>query len=318
MQQETMAPDFLVIGHATRDLLPDGSWRLGGSVTYAARTAQQLGQRPAVVTSAPADVLAALRGTLPGVPIANIPTPTATTFENIYVPAGPSRRAARSALPVRLQHLRGHAAPLTIDAVPVEWQAAPIVLLAPLAGEIPPSFAAGFPHALVAATPQGWLRRWDATGRVYPGPLAEADTLLPRLQALILSREDLLPAPDIPAEALLPGVPRDIPAADALIAAWARIVPLVVVTRGPEGALLYAGGDDPAAFHGYPARELDPTGAGDVFAAAFLCELHATGDPTAAVDFANRVAALSVERPGTDGIPTRAALAARYDVLPHS
>lgn len=304
-------PDFLAIGHATRDLLPDGSWRLGGSVTFAARTAQRLGLRPAVVTSAPADVLAALRAALPGVPIANVPTSEATTFENIYLSA-PSLPSA----PTRRQYLRSHAAPLPLDTIPSEWRSAPIVLLAPLAGEIPPPLAAAFPHALVAATPQGWLRRWDVTGRVFPGPLADAAALLPHLRALILSREDLLPAPDIPPDALPLGVPCDAPEADTLIASWARTVPLVVVTRGPAGALLHIGGNTPVSFPGYPARELDPTGAGDVFAAAFLSELHITGDPATAVDFANRVAALSVERPGADGIPTRAEVAARYDPPP--
>jgi len=319
VRQPTLVPDFLAIGHATRDLLPDGSWRLGGSVTFAARTAQQLGMRPAVVTSATADVLAALRETLPGVPIASVPAPEATSFENIYLTAVPSndRTQAATPAPTRRQFLRGRAAPLTLDAVPPDWRAAAIVLLAPLADEIPISLAAAFPQSLVAATPQGWLRRWDAAGRVHPGPLADAATLLPALRALILSREDLLPAPDISTDTLSPDVPRDATAADALIADWARSLPLVAVTCGQAGALLYAGGGSPVAFSGYPARELDPTGAGDVFAAAFLCELYATGDPVAAVDFANRVAALSVERPGTEGIPTRAAVAARYPVLPH-
>ncbi|MGH2517105.1 MAG: PfkB family carbohydrate kinase, partial [Ktedonobacterales bacterium] len=78
-------PDFLAIGHATRDLLPGGAWRLGGSVTFAAVTAQRLGMRPAIVTSAPPDVLAALRDALPGVPLATVPSSSATTFENIYV-----------------------------------------------------------------------------------------------------------------------------------------------------------------------------------------------------------------------------------------
>ena len=48
------APDFLAIGHVTRDLLPDGSWRLGGTVAFAALTAARLGLRPAIVTSASA------------------------------------------------------------------------------------------------------------------------------------------------------------------------------------------------------------------------------------------------------------------------
>jgi sugar/nucleoside kinase (ribokinase family) len=49
---------------------------------------------------------------------------------------------------------------------------------------------------------------------------------------------------------------------------------------------------------------LDPTGAGDVFAAAFLVHLSRHGDPRQAVDFANCVASLSIQHVGIEGIPT--------------
>jgi 1D-myo-inositol 3-kinase len=292
-------PDLLLIGPATRDLLPDGGWRLGGTVTFAALTAHRLGYRPAVVTAAPEDVASALRDLLPGVPLAVIPAAEATTFENVYQHG------------VRRQHLRSRAATLTLAHVPGAWRAAPLVLLAPLADDVDPALAAAFPGALVAATPQGWLRRWDASGAVTPGPLAAADVLLPALGALILSRDDLLPPAGSDAPAL-EGVPRNPEEAIAQMAEWSGVVPLVVVTLGPYGALLSRNGAPPEAFPGYPADEIDPTGAGDVFAAAFLCHLRAAGDPRAAADFANRVAALSIEHPGASGIPTHAQVAARF------
>ena len=291
-------PDFVAIGHATRDLLPDGSWRLGGTVTFAALTAQRLGLRAAVLTSGPPDLLAALRDTLPGVALTCLPAPDATTYENVY--AGGTRT----------QYLRGRAAPISARDLPAAWRDARIALLAPLASEVEHALASAFPRALVAATPQGWLRRWDSTGRVTPGPLDDAETLLPHLRALILSREDL-PASLVTLDDPGSGS-RASDGADAQIAAWARVVPLVVATRGPDGALLYRDGGAPEAFPGYPARELDPTGAGDVFAAAFLCALDAAADPHVAVDFANRAAALSVEHPGADGIPTHAEIARRF------
>jgi 1D-myo-inositol 3-kinase len=291
-------PDFVAIGHATRDLLPGGGWRLGGTVTFAALTAQRLGLRVAVLTSGPPDLLAALRAALPGVALACLPAPDATTYENVYAGG------------MRTQYLRGRALPISTSDLPATWRDARIALLAPLAGEVEHALAAAFPRALVAATPQGWLRRWDASGRVIPGPLGDAETLLPRLRALILSHEDLL-APALSASGASDGGSAP-GTADAQIATWARLVPLVVVTRGPDGALLYRDGGAPESFPGYPARELDPTGAGDVFAAAFLCELDSTGDPRAAVDFANRAAALSVEHPGADGIPARADIAHRF------
>ncbi|MBF6590321.1 MAG: ribokinase [Ktedonobacterales bacterium] len=294
----SLPPTFVVIGHATRDLMPDGGWRLGGTVTFAALTAQRLGWLAGIVTSGPEDLLAALTETLPGVAIAAIPAQEATTFENRYT----DRR--------RLQYLRGRAAPLTLDAVPLAWRAAPLVLLAPLAQEVAPAMAAGFPASLVAATPQGWLRRWAADGFVVPCPLGHAARALPHLGALILSREDVLAVPDASGgDDLLPTSAAE---ADARIAAWARLVPLVVVTAGADGAQLLRDGEPPRHFPASPVREVDPTGAGDVFAAAFLCHLRATGDPAAAVAYANQVAGLSIEREGTAGIPTREEIQAQF------
>ena len=295
-QSEAAPPDFLVIGHITRDLLPDGGWRLGGTVTFAALTAQRLGMRVAVVTSGPPDIVEALRRLAPDIPVVAVPSPDATTFENIYQGS------------VRSQYLRGRAAPLTLDHVPPSWRAAPVVLLAPLAQEVDPRLLTAFPHSLVAATPQGWLRRWDAGGFVTPGALdAAVEAAFPSLGVLILSREDLLPPPGH--ESVAHYTPSE---ADAQIAAWARTVPIVAVTRGADGVLLLRHASPPEAFPGYPANEVDPTGAGDVFATAFLCHLHATGDPRAAADFANRVAAISVEHTGASGIPTHAEVTARF------
>ena len=62
-------------------------------------------------------------------------------------------------------------------AVPDAWRLAPLVLLAPLAGEVDPELAGAFPAARVAATPQGWLRQWDADGLVRPGPWPDAERI---------------------------------------------------------------------------------------------------------------------------------------------
>jgi sugar/nucleoside kinase (ribokinase family) len=57
-------------------------------------------------------------------------------------------------------------------------------------------------------------------------------------------------------------------------------------------------------FRSPPVDEVDATGAGDVFAAAFLARLYATRDPWEACRFACRMAAISVTRPGLEGVPT--------------
>jgi hypothetical protein len=246
------------------------------------------------VTSGTGELLAELTRTLPDVQVSAIPSEEATTFENVYTNG------------VRRQYLRGRAPTISLDAVPESWRAAPMILLAPLIGEVEPELAAELSRpgsALLAATPQGWLRRIDSIGRVLPAPFDVAGRILPFLQAMILSYEDVM------VDAMTPEVVKQ---AHAMVSDWARMVPLVVVTRGAAGALLYHEGHQPRAFPGYPAHEVDPTGAGDVFAGAFVAQLYRTGNSAAAMDFANRVAACSVEAPGMGGIPTYEEALARF------
>ncbi len=145
MEPDRAPVDLVIVGHATRDLLPSGQWRVGGTVVYAAVTASRLGRRAAIVTSGPPDVLAALAEAAPGVAVAALPSMEATTFENQYDAAGGRR-----------QYLRGQAISLVPSAVPRGWLGAPFVLLAPVAQEVDASLASAFPRGRLAATAQGW------------------------------------------------------------------------------------------------------------------------------------------------------------------
>jgi len=89
---------------------------------------------------------------------------------------------------------------------------------------------------------------------------------------------------------------------------------LLVATDGRHGATLFQHGTT-ERFPAFPASEVDPTGAGDVFAAAFLVHLYRHGDPRAAVQFANCVASFSVEREGITGIPTLAMVEERMGTV---
>jgi sugar/nucleoside kinase (ribokinase family) len=59
-------------------------------------------------------------------------------------------------------------------------------------------------------------------------------------------------------------------------------------------------------FNAPQVKEVDSTGAGDVFAAAFFARLYNTRDPWEAARFANQMAAISITRAGLAGIPTPA------------
>ncbi|MFN3975206.1 MAG: PfkB family carbohydrate kinase [Dehalococcoidia bacterium] len=262
------APRFLAVGHVVLDRTPRGV-RWGGAATYAALAAARWGVPTALLTAgnrSPA---------LEGVAVHCKPSPLCTTFENRYSNG------------TRLQRLLGRAAPLEPEDLPTPWKEAGIVLLAPVAQEVSPSFSGCFDRAILGAAPQGWLRRWTPNGLVHPSPLPDTFPLT-RLHALIASQEDV----DTPTQ----------------FARWAEQVPLVVMTRGREGAVLWERGNAhlvPTA----PVEEVDPTGAGDVFAAIFLLRLWETGSAWEAALWASAAGALCVQKRGLAGVPTRGQVA---------
>jgi 1D-myo-inositol 3-kinase len=265
-------PDFVAIGHVTKDLLPDGGYTVGGTATYASLTAQRLGLRVGVLTSIPPAL--DLSGALPSIDVHAVPSQRATTFENIY--QGQKRR----------QFVHGLASPLQPLHLPSAWQRAPIALLCPLVGELGLDWLGAFPNSLVGVTPQGWMREWDGDGLVRQKVWSEAEQILPEVDVLVFSEED---------------VARDA----GIIQRYAQLAKVAVVTRGWHGATVFCSGD-PREFPAFRAREVDPTGAGDVFAAAFLVRLRETGDPYLAAPFANCAASFAIEGPGITTIPTRA------------
>jgi 1D-myo-inositol 3-kinase len=99
----------------------------------------------------------------------------------------------------------------------------------------------------------------------------------------------------------------DVRGQEAAMLEWMQRVPVGVVTAGSRGALLYVNGERYVA-RARPARRVDPTGAGDVFAAGFLVHYHRGGDPWDAAEAATCAASLSVEGEGWSAVPDAAAL----------
>src|SRR5690606_19319724 len=139
--------DYLVIGHLTRDILPDGT-RLGGTAAYAALTARALGLRVGVLTACE-DCFASPELERQGIQVVGMRADTTTTFENIQTPTG------------RIQYLHSIAPTIDLSMVPEQWLTTPIVHLGPVAREVDPTLARAFPNSFVGLTPQGWLRTWD-------------------------------------------------------------------------------------------------------------------------------------------------------------
>jgi len=260
--------DYLVIGHITRNLTPTGP-RLGGTASYAALTAHALGLRVGIVTSWAAEVPL---GPLRQIPIISYPTEHSTTFENIYTSDG------------RLQILHHLAESLDYHLIPEPWRSAPIVHLGPVAREVEPSLVRRFPSSLVGLTPQGWLRSWGPGGRVSPAEWPEAAFMLGQAGISVLSIEDLS-------------------GDENRIEEFASASRILVITEGSAGARVYWNGDV-RRFRPPAVTEVEATGAGDIFAAAYFTRYFSTRDPWEAARFANQIAAISVTRYGLESIPT--------------
>lgn len=269
--------DYLVIGHICKDLLPQG-YGVGGTVAYSALTARNLGQRATIVTSAASDF--DFRSRLDGVLVSVQGSPATTTFENLYSQG------------TRQQFLRDAADRIRAEAIPPAWRQADIVHLGPVAQDMDESLAELFlssnPKALLAATPQGWMRQWNAAGRV--GPKRWDERALPdSVRVVIFSKEDI--GDD-----------------ETRLEACARRFEIAIMTDGRHGATVAWRGEV-RHFPAHPTVEIDPTGAGDIFATAFLVALQETSDPWRAACFANCAGAASVARSGLAGIPTPGELA---------
>lgn len=272
-----MPPDFLIVGNVARDLVP-GGWRPGGTAVYAAHVAAGLGRRAGLVTAATADVVEA--GLPVGVDVMRHPAATCTTFENIYTAAG------------RVQYLRAPGEPLPATALPEHWRAARVSLLGPVYHEVGDELAARL-TGLIGVCVQGYLRRCDADQRVRPVDPAswENAALLSRVSAIFLSDEDIATG------------------GDAVVTRWAAAAPFLAITNGPAGARVHADGEW-RQIPALPATEVDPTGAGDAFAAGCLIALDEGAGAWQAARFGAAVAALVVEGVGPV-MPSRAAVEAR-------
>lgn len=86
---------------------------------------------------------------------------------------------------------------------------------------------------------------------------------------------------------------------------------VAVLTRGYNGATLFDSDGSQHHWDAIPADAVEPTGAGDCFASAFMFRLAETEDLESAMRFALAAGSLAVEGPGLDGIPDRQAIEAR-------
>jgi 1D-myo-inositol 3-kinase len=270
IERETRPPDFLAIGHVTHDRV-DGRIRLGGAALYSAITAVRLGKHSGILTSYGEDFVG--KEILDGIPTWVLQGKVTSTFQNVYQKKE------------RIQRIYEIAQDLRPEIVPPAWRKAAIVYMCPVLHEVPGEMAHLFRTSIVGVAPQGMFRTWDHEGQIHARRWEGYEEFLRHTNMVIVSEKDIAGNEDI-------------------VDHFRKLVGIVIVTRAERGALVFSGSTI-LDLGVYPAKEREPTGAGDCFGASFLIRYAETKDIEEAARFASCVGSFVVEREGIEGIPER-------------
>jgi predicted nicotinamide N-methyase len=304
----------LVCGHVTLDRA-GGALVPGGSAYYAAQTLAALGAEVRVLTAAGPDFprealrFPAATATATATPTATptataTPTPTATSTPTATATSTPTptptpgwidalvlpspattvfenRYDARGR---RSQRVLAAAPPLDPRSLPAAWRDADLLLLAPVLAELDPAaFLRAVRARAVGLTVQGLVRAVGPDGRVAPRALLPDPAALRGVSVAFLGDDEAAGQPE-------------------LAALLAAALPIVAFTHGARGCEVVEGGRA-RRVGAHPAREVDPTGAGDAFAAAFLLALARGDDPLAAARLGAAAGSIAVEGRGAEALP---------------
>lgn len=255
------------------DRAGDG-WAPGGPSLYAARMAATLGAHVRLVTRLPASYPL---NVFAGIDVIGIAAPSACRYANSYDAEGN-----------RTQLLLHEGEPL---AMPPGVVACDVLIVAPAYHEL--AALPGIEARVVGVSLQGALRTVDAKRRVrpHPEPRRQAEPFVRPSAFTFLSEEDT-------------------PAAEGLGRWIAKRGGTAVVTLGYRGATIISA-ESSRHLAAVPATPVEPTGAGDCFATAFLVAFAETGDLDEASRFALAAGAIAVERPGLLGVATREEIESR-------
>jgi hypothetical protein len=296
---------IVIVGAVTRDVFEDRV-ASGGAVSFAARVAAAFGHRACILTIGArddAEVMTTPRSAHPepvegragsaldGHEVCWIESSTTLTYGHRF--PGGVRELTVLERPDRV---------LTRDDLPEEWTDAEVLVLAPLLPDDIdiPAFRT-LPEVRERALLAQGLLREVTVGKPVRNTSGFPDRLFGATSpdtSVFLSGEETDDWPRAAAEAV-----------------WSASRRLVV-TRGDRGVDVRSG---MRRFHVQPARSgpvVDTTGAGDVFATAFILALAAGDDEGQAARLASVYAAANIERLGASPLPPVEEARRRLEAMP--
>lgn len=267
-----MSMDYLCIGHVTEDIWPDNTKSPGGAVMFASRAAMSWLKHVTVLTAAAGDF--DFKAAMPRVDVRCVTSERTAQFENVYTSAGRKQRVVPCPTQLGARHL-------TSDLL-----ACPLVHIAPVDNEIEVESIFCFsPDTFIGVAPQGWMRRWNDDGIVFTQPWRDAERVLRRANAAVISEEDVAHNWD-------------------LLRHWAALTRILAVTQGAKGCMLFVDGE-PTHVPPADVELVDTTGAGDAFTASLFVALKEGASPLTAAHLANCIAGHSVAHTAHNWFPTR-------------
>ena len=268
------ALEVLCVGQVTHDRYGE-DFVSGGCAYFGARCARALGARVRFLTGHGEDFTRL--DDLSDLDVVSIVSGPSTVFTNTY-PEGSHR----------VQKIETVGPPIPLAALPPAWTRAAVLFLAPVFGELDASepWFSTVEAKIRAVCLQGFMKTGDpGTGLVVAGPPLDSRPFFRGADAFFLSEEDI---------ACFGG--------SGLMEFLRSRARHIFVTRGAEGCDIHAAGE---ILHAgiYPTVAVDPTGAGDTFAAATSCALAAGCDPVSAARLGAAAASFVVEFEGSRNMP---------------
>lgn len=273
----------LSVGHITHDMYPEGIVP-GGCAYYGARVYDALGAVSKLYTGVGADFQC--MDTVADLVAHCAREGQTTCFKNVYPKGG-----------IRIQRVDAQGPAI---AAPAHLNEYDVVHLAPVMNEVELSdWLDAVGATLSAISVQGWIKTAGAPfSQIYPElddygpenarsvvqiPWTPAEEDLRRVGIASLGAEDLIGQGDL---------------LERLVAN----IPIVACTQGRGGADIYVDGR-PTRVGTYLVDDVDPTGAGDTFAAGFIYGVASGLDPLRAASLGAASASIVVEDVGGQSIP---------------